>query len=74
MHMSRKIFCLPHNWIYLLYLLTFFELCISQGYIQNFERNWKNSVCIRINNFAKSANLQNFHGSLHKKKIEIVKV
>ena len=56
MHMSRKCFCLSRNWIYVLYLLTFFELCISQGYTQNFERNWKNSVCIRINNFAKSAN------------------
>ena len=25
----------------------FFELCISQGCIQNFERIWKNSVCIK---------------------------
>ena len=59
MHMSRKLFCLPSNWIYLLYLLAFFELCISQGYMQKFDRNkmnWKNLVCIRINIFAKSAN------------------
>ena len=34
----------------------FSELCISQRYKQKFERNWKNSVCIRISNFAKSAN------------------
>ena len=38
------------------YSKKFFELCISQGYIQNFERNWKNSVCIRISNLAKFAN------------------
>ena len=30
------------------------KLCISQEYIQNFEKNWKNSVLIRVNNFAKS--------------------
>ena len=34
----------------------FFELCISQGYIQNFEWSWKNSICIRVNNSAKSVN------------------
>ena len=32
---------------------SFFELCISQGYIQDFEKNWKNSISIRDNNFAK---------------------
>ena len=34
----------------------FLGLCISQGYIQNLGRNWKNSICIRVNNFAKSVN------------------
>ena len=34
----------------------FFDLCISQGFMQNFERNWKNSICIRVNNFAISVN------------------
>ena len=29
----------------------FFELCVSQGYIRNFEKNWKNSICIRVKNF-----------------------
>ena len=29
---------------------------IFQGYMQNFERNWKNPVCIRVTNFAKSVN------------------
>ena len=32
----------------------FFELCTSQRHIQNFESNWKYSICIRVNNFAKS--------------------
>ena len=50
-----------------IYSNFFPELCISQGYIQNCERTWKNSVCIRINNLAKSANSQ-FHESLHKEK------
>ena len=27
-------------------------------FVQNFERNWKNSICIRVNNFAKSANFE----------------
>ena len=30
----------------------FSKLCIPQRYVQNFERNWKNSVCIGVNNFA----------------------
>ena len=25
-------------------------------HIQNFERNWKTSICIRVNNFTKSVN------------------
>ena len=33
----------------------FFELRISQRYIQNW--NWKSSVCNRVNNFAKSVNI-----------------
>ena len=33
-----------------------FRLCISQRYIQNFERDWKNLICIGVNNFAKSLN------------------
>ena len=31
---------------------------IFQGYMQNFERNWKNPICIRVTNFAKSVNFQ----------------
>ena len=46
----------------------FFELCISQLYIQNFERNWKNSICIKICKFL------NFTGVFTKKKIEIIKI
>ena len=29
-----------------------------QGYKQNFERNWKNLICIRVNNFGKSVNFK----------------
>ena len=60
--MSRKNFLFTTE----LDLLTpelFFKLCISQGYtyisqgyIQKFERNWKNSIYIRAKNFAKSVN------------------
>ena len=53
MHMSRNFFCLPRNWIY---LQKNYFASLSRGYIQNFERNWKNSICIRVNNFAKSVN------------------
>ena len=38
------------------YSELFLELCISQGYLQNFERNWKNSISIRVKNFGKSVN------------------
>ena len=34
----------------------FFDLCVSYRYIQNFEMNWKNLICIIINNFGKSVN------------------
>ena len=37
---------------------------LSQGYLQNFERNWKNSICIGFNNFFKPVILL----SLHKEK------
>ena len=37
--------------------LRFFELFVSQGYVQNFERNCKTLIYIRVNNFAKSVNL-----------------
>lgn len=32
------------------------NLCISQRYIQNFQRNCEESVCIKVDNFAQSAN------------------
>ena len=35
-------------------LELFLGLHISQRFVQIFERYWKNSVCIRVNNFAKS--------------------
>ena len=41
-----------------IYYRLFFQVCIYQGYIQNFERNWNNSICIRVNNFAESVNFK----------------
>ena len=46
---------------------VFFEPCIYQGYIQNFERNRTNSICIGVKNFAESVNLS-IQGSFHKEK------
>ena len=43
------------------YSRIIFELFISQEYIQNLERNWKISICIRVHSFAKSI-LLNFMG------------
>ena len=40
----------------------FSYLCVSQGYIQNFERDPKNSICIGVNNFGKSVKILNFTG------------
>ena len=36
----------------------FLKLGMSQGYTQNFEKNCKSSICIRVNNFDKSVNFQ----------------
>ena len=44
--MSRKYFYLFQNYF----------SSLSQGHIQNFERNGTNSICIRVKNFAKSVN------------------
>ena len=43
----RKTFGSPHtsNWINLL------QNCISQKYVYNLERNWKNYVCIGVERF-----------------------
>ena len=52
--MLRKLFCLPHDWIYVLQN-DFSKLCISQGHIQ-IERNREKKINIRVNNFAKFVN------------------
>ena len=70
-----KNFCfLRRNWIYLpsnyfssyyvyqVYVFVYTKLCKKL--------NWKNSICIRVNNFAKSVN---FTGVFTKKAIEIIK-
>ena len=49
--------------------VLFFELCTCQGYIQNIERNWKNSIFIRVNNFAKSVSFQISREFSQRKKI-----
>ena len=65
---------LRRNWIYLpsnyfssyyvyqVYVFVYTKLCKKL--------NWKNSICIRVNNFAKSVN---FTGVFTKKAIEIIK-
>ena len=71
---NNKCICQGNLFIYhklnLFTPILFFELCFSQGYIQNFESNWKKSICIRVSNFAKSIN---FYRSLYKEKIQITK-
>ena len=66
--------CVRRNWIYLpsnyfssyyvyqVYVFVYTKLCKKL--------NWKNSICIRVNNFAKSVN---FTGVFTKKAIEIIK-
>ena len=49
-HLSRKIFGLPQ--ITGSNQILFFKLCISQGYVHNFQfLEGKNSVCIGVKNF-----------------------
>ena len=38
------------------FLEIFFELCVSQKYVQKLEKNWNNSGCIKVDNFRKSVN------------------
>ena len=64
--MTRNFFCLLTSKL-------FFELCISQGYIENFGRYWRNSFCIRVNNFAKSANFKISRESSQRKKFKLSK-
>ena len=54
MPMPRKFFCLLRNRIYL--LQNYFSSFVYKGYIQSLERNLKNLICMRVNNFAKSVN------------------
>ena len=51
-NLSGKVFGSLHtsNLVYL--LQKFFKVYISQKYVYNLERNWKNSVCISVKGFA----------------------
>ena len=55
MHMSSKFFCLPCTWIFL--LQNYF---LNYGYLKDIykplKETEKNSICIRVNKFAKSVN------------------
>ena len=52
--------------------ITFRATYISK-ICKKFEKNWKNSICIAVNNFANSINYKflNFTGVFAKRKIEI---
>ena len=59
--MLRKFFRLPLNWIYL--LRNYFSSYVYQVYVFAYtklgkELNWKNSIYIKVNNFAKSINFK----------------
>ena len=40
----------------------YFELCVSQRYVKNFERNWNNSGCIKVDIFRKCGEFLSFTG------------
>ena len=65
-HVARKFFSHPVEVTGFMYLTNIFELCISQRYKQKLERIWNNSLCIKVDNFPKSAN---FYASQKSKKI-----
>ena len=52
----------------------FSELCISQGYMQNFKRNWKNSIYIRVSTSTKSINFSISRESSQRKKENLSKL
>ena len=62
------------KWLDLLTPELFFELCASQGYIQNFERNSKNNICIGVNIFVKSVNFFISRWIFIKKKLKLSKL
>ena len=73
MHTTSKFFFFT-MWLYLLAPELFLKLCLSQGYIQNFERNWENSICIRANNIARSLNYEILREPLQRKKLKLSKL
>ena len=73
MHMSMNFICLHVTGP--TYSRIVFRACISQRYIQrNFKRNWKNSICIRVNNFAKSVNFEISREPSQRKKLKLSKL
>ena len=70
MHMSK----LDITKLDLLTPELFFELSISNRYMQNFERDWKSSFCIKVNNFAKSINFKILRECSQRKKLKLSKL
>ena len=69
-----KCICQGNFFVYLIfwiYLLQNYFLSISQGYMQNFEKNSKNLICIRVNNFAKPVNFKIPRESSQRKKLKL---
>ena len=71
MHMSRKFFCLPGNWIYL--VQNYFSSYVSlKDIYKTLKGNGKIHFFFRVNNFVQFAKVLNFMGVLTKI-IEIIK-
>ena len=51
----------------------FLKLCISHRYVQRLERNWKNVVCIKVENLAYLANFQASRHSALIRKLKLSK-
>ena len=77
MHMLRKFFHLLLNWIYLLW--NYFSSYVYQVYIFAYtklgkELSRKNSICIKVNNFAKSINFKISRESSRRKMLKLSKL
>ena len=74
MHMSRKFVFVYHLTGSTYSKILFQAIYISRIY-KNLERNWEDSICIRVNNFVKFVIFLNFTGKTPvRKKIEKEKI
>ena len=68
-----KFSCLPRNWIYLRQNYFTSYVYLKDTY-KTLERNWKNPICIKLNNSTKSVNFKISEESSQRNKLKLSKL